>query len=380
MTKTIYKLSALLAILAVILPGCRKEDFIIPEEVDRIPVQNAAQLKGFYLLNEGNMNMNKASLDFIDFEEGLYRRNIFGQANPNAVLGLGDVGSDIGVYGSKLYAVINNSNKIEVMDMRTAQRIGVIDVKNVRYITFANGRAYVSAYGGEVQLGGSSPNGFIAEIDTATLQITRTVEAGRQPEELATIGNQLFVANSGGYDPVNYETTVSVIDLTTFTETKRIEVAPNLHRLRATDYGDLYVSSRGDHFTIPSRLFVIDTQTHSIKHTFDIACTNLAISGDTAYIIGAEFSYLTNKWEVNYSMINVRTHTLLTGSFLPQSIIDIIQIPYGIAIDPYSGFIYITDARDYVSPGILYCVDPNGSVMFSIRTGDIPAHFAFVYK
>jgi hypothetical protein len=42
--------------------------------------------------------------------------------------------------------------------------------------------------------------------------------------------------------------------------------------------------------------------------------------------------------------------------------------------------IYITDARDYVSPGTLYCLDKNGTFKFKVTTGDIPAHFAFVYK
>jgi DNA-binding beta-propeller fold protein YncE len=375
-----YKLSALSAILAIILSGCRTEDLIIPEEIDKIPPQTVTNIEGFYLLNEGNMNMNKASLDYFDYATGTYRRNIFGQANPQATLGLGDVGNDIGIYGSKLYAVINNSNKIEVMNVKTAQRVGVIDVKNVRYITFANGKAYVSAYDGEVQLGGVSPNGFVAEIDTATLAITRTVKVGRQPEEMAVVGGKLYVANSGGYSPPNYETTVSVIDLETFTEINRIEVAPNLHRLRATGYGDLYVSSRGDYFDIPSRLFVIDTQADAVIKAFDIACANLAIAGDTAYIIGSEFSYTTFDWEINYSMINVRTRALLSNSFLPKSVSDAIKMPYGIAIDPYSKYIYITDAKDYVSPGTLYCIDNNGNLVFSVTTGDIPAHFAFVYK
>ena len=59
---------------------------------------------------------------------------------------------------------------------------------------------------------------------------------------------------------------------------------------------------------------------------------------------------------------------------------DEIEMPYGIAVDPMSKNIYITDARDYVSPGTLYCIDNNKEVKFTVKTGDIPAHFAFVYK
>ena len=375
--KTMCKLWVM---LAIILSGCRKNDPIIPEEVEPLPQQTVTVVEGFYLLNEGNMNMNKASLDYYDYATGTYRRNVYGQANPEATLGLGDVGNDLGIYGSKLYAVINNSNKVEVMDVRTTKRLKIIDIKNCRYITFANGKAYVSSYDGEVQVGEISPNGFIAEIDTATLAITRTVQVSRQPEEMAVVGNKLYVANSGGYSQPNYEKTVSVIDLNTFAKIEDIEVADNLHRLKADAYGDLYVSSRGDYFNVPSRLFVIDTQTNTIKKTFDIACSNLAIVGDTAYIIGSEFNYTTFDQTINYSMINVKTETLLEESFLPKSVSDAVKMPYGIAVDPVSRNIYITDVIDYVSPGKLYCVDKNGNTVFTATTGDIPANIAFVYK
>ncbi|GBU08534.1 hypothetical protein AwDysgo_18650 [Bacteroidales bacterium] len=378
--KTMYRLWVVLAMLSTALTGCRDDDPTIPEEKEQLPPQTATVVEGFYLLNEGNMNMNKASLDYYDYATGSYRRNVYGQANPEATLGLGDVGNDIGIYGSKLYAVINSSNKVEVMDAATSKRLRVIDVKNCRYVTFANGKAYVSAYDGEAQIGGVSPNGFIAEIDTASMSITRTVMVGRQPEEMAVVGNKLYVANSGGYSPPNYERTISVIDLNTFTKIKDIDVAINLHRLKADAYGNLYVSSRGDYFENPSKLLVIDTHTDAVKKTYDIACGNLTIAGDSVYIIGSEFSYSTFDWNINYSIINAKTETLLSENFLSKSISDAIKMPYGIAVDPYSRNIFITDAGDYVSPGKLYCVDKNGSIKFTVTTGDIPAHFAFVYK
>ncbi len=397
--KLIYNLLAVAAILSVLFAGCRKDDVILqpeeeqlppqeevlpPEEetppVEETPTETITSIVGFYLLNEGNMNMNKASLDYYDYKTGKYQRNVYGKANPDATLGLGDVGNDIGIYGTKLYTVINASNKLEIMDVETTERLGEIDIKNGRYITFANGKAYVSAYDGDIGLGQNTPNGFVAEIDTALLTITRRVEVGRQPEELAIVDNKLYVANSGGYSPPNYETTVSVVDINSFQVINEIEVAPNLHRLKATESGDLYVSSRGDYFNIPSQLYVVDTKEQKIKKTFDIPTSNLTIVGDTAYIIGSAFSYETFEWEIGYRMIDTKKEELLEDNFLPKSVSDEIEMPYGIAVDPMSKNIYITDARDYVSPGTLYCIDKNKEVIFTVKTGDIPAHFAFVYK
>lgn len=370
----------LFTLLVLLFQGCQTDDAIIPEDNETLPPETVTSVEGFYLLNEGAMGYNKASLDYYDYETGTYRRNIYSQANPEATLGLGDTGNDIAIYGSKLYAVINNSNKIEVMDATTSKRLKVIDLKNCRYITFANGKAYASAYDGEAQLGDNSPNGFVAEIDTTSLSITRTVKVGRQPEEMAVVNNKLYVANSGGYSPPNYERTVSIIDLNSFTKTKDIDVAINLNRLKADEDGDIYVSSRGDYYEIPSKLYVIDTKTDKVKKVFDIACSNLSIAGNKAYIIGSEFSYTTFDYIINYSMIDVKTESLLEESFLPKTVSDKIKTPYGLAVDPVSLNVYITDAGDYVSPGKLYCVEPNGNLKFTVTTGDLPAHIAFKSK
>ena len=194
------------------------------------------------------------------------------------------------------------------------------------------------------------------------------------------MGQKLYVANSGGYSPPNYERTVSVIDLKTFTKTKDIDVAVNLHRLNVDTDGDIYVSSRGDYYSIPSKLFVIDSKTDLVKKTFDIACANLCIAGNQAYVIGSEFNYSTFENVITYSLIDTKTETLLPKSFIPKSISDQITTPYGIAVDPISFNIYITDAGDYVSPGKLYCVDKDGISKFTVTTGDIPAHVAFKQK
>ena len=40
--------------------------------------------------------------------------------------------------------------------------------------------------------------------------------------------------------------------------------------------------------------------------------------------------------------------------------------------------IYLTDAKNYVNPGALWCFGPDGVTKWSVRTGDIPAHMVFV--
>lgn len=362
---------------SLLLASCRKDPKPIAEQSETIfPANTNSIVKGFYMLNEGNFNMNKASLDYVDYTTGLYRKNIYNQANPEVTKGLGDVGNDLAVYGSKLYVVVNNSNKIEILNAKTGKRIKQIDLINCRYITFHNNKAYVSAYLGTAG-DPNSPNGIVAEIDTNTLLIERRITVGRQPEELAVVGNKLYVANSGGYSPPNYERTISVVDITSFTETKRIDVGINLEHLKADQYGDLYVTSRGDYISILPKLYVINTQTDQVKKTFDLQARTIYIDNDLAYVISTNAGNGQPKF--SYNLINVKDETLLSQQFITDGTQDQIAVPYGLAVNPVTKEILLTDAKDYVTPGTLYCFGTTGTKKWSVTTGDVPAHFAFIY-
>ena len=89
--------------LSVATFSCRKEDYILDGEETVINPWDSisGDITGFYLLNEGNMGSNKASLDYYDYSDGTYHRNIYGERNPNEVKDLGDVGNDLKIYGGK---------------------------------------------------------------------------------------------------------------------------------------------------------------------------------------------------------------------------------------------------------------------------------------
>lgn len=357
----------------VILAACRGEELIVPET--EIPVGGATtgQVVGMYLLNESAMGRNKCTLDYFDYTTGVYHLNIYPQRNPGIVKELGDVGNDLGIYGSKLYAVINRSNLVEVMDVRTARHLGSFEIPNCRYITFHGGKAYVSSYAGPIQIDPAARPGYVAEIDTATLTVGRKVTVGYQPEEMAVVNNKLYVANSGGYRTPNYDRTVSVVDLKSFTEIKKIDVEINLHRLKADSRGNLFVTSRGDNQGKPSNLFMIDTQRDEVEARLDIPATNLAIAGDSIYLIS--FDDLTR--ETGYAIVNIPERKIVSRNFLADGYEKKISVPYGIAVNPENRDIFITDAKNYMDPGTLYRFSKAGKYIWETVTGDLPAHMVF---
>lgn len=370
----------LVALMAMmLLVACREEQFIfVPEEVE-VTLPEYTSLQGFYLLNEGNMNSNKATLDYYNFRTGRYTRNVFAFANPNVPKEMGDVGNDLGIYGSKLYAVINCSNKIDVMDKNTVKKIGQIDIPNCRYIKFYGGYAYVTSYAGPVEISPEyTQRGYVAKIDTATLQVVDKCLVGFQPDELDIVNGKIYVANSGGYMVPNYENTVSVIDIDTFTEDSRIEIAINLQCCKADSRGMLWLSSRGDYYDNQSRLYVYDTRHQRLAKTLDLRVSNMWLDGDSLYVIGAQFSYVTMNYETTYAIINTLTMEQVSSKFITDGTDAVIVMPYGIAVNPITKDIYVTDASSYVDAGRLYCFSSDGIKKWDVRTGDIPAHFVFL--
>lgn len=378
MTHRIFLLLCSLALLG----SCRQEELIVPSTGTEVtPGGESGSIKGFFLLNEGNMGSNKATLDHFDYQTGVYTKNIYAERNPGVVKELGDVGNDIQIYGDKLYAVINCSHFVEVMNVHTAKHITQISIPNCRYIVFKDKYAYVSSYAGPVQIDPNARLGYVARVDTTTNRVVDTCVVGYQPEEMVVVGNKLYVANSGGYRVPNYDRTVSVIDLVSFQVIHTIDVGINLHRLKADRYGNIYVSSRGDYYTIPSKTYIIDTKTDRVTDELSLLPnSNMTLCGDSLYTYSAQWSYVTNRWSVAYAILDTRTKKVLTRNFIKDGSEQRIKIPYGIAVNPHTGDFFVTDAKDYVTPGTLHCYGANGMLKWSVVTGDIPAHIVFTRK
>lgn len=361
-----------MAVLAALLAACRQDIYVDTPTPDGLPEGAEA----FYLLNEGNMGSNRASIDYFDAARLEYRRNIFVTRNPGQVKELGDVGNDLAIYGSKMYAVINCSHKVQVMDAATCVSLAKIDIPNPRFAIGHGSRVYVSSYVSPVQTDPRAPRGAVFSIDTLTMQVTGRVDVGYQPEQMAIRDGRLYVANSGGYRAPNYDNTVSVIDLTTFTVTDCIEVAPNLQRLAFDNTGRLLVTSRGDYNTVPAALYAVDPATHDILACSRVPVTNFALSGDSIFVFSADRQASSPQPKVTYDILDTRTLARI-GTFVNDSLAATIKMPYCIAIGPKTGNIFLSDARNYVSSGRLHCIDRHQHTLWTVKTGDIPAALAF---
>lgn len=393
MKKHLKYLFVVVALLLSIFSSCRDDEYVLPTDFEIMTPDSTINenLLGIYLLNEGNMGSNKSTIDFLDFKNNMYIRNFYTDRNPTVVKELGDVGNDIQVYGNRLYAVLNTSNKVEVLDARTGIRIGQVNIPNCRYIKFYRGHAYVSSYVGPVGIDPDAQLGAVFKVDTATLKIVTQVNVGYQPDELEVLGDYLYVANSGGYrggsGKGTYDYTVSVVEMFAMKQIQKIPVDSNLHHIRKDKYNNLWVSSRGNYGNHPSRLHLLERKDKNSREmvltkTFNVPCSNMFIQGDSLYFYSSEKSKISGNEDVtsSYGIVNVKTKEIVSRNFITDGTERYIKVPYGISVNPYNGDIYITDAKNYLVSGTLHCYTRQGKRKWSIRAGDIPAHMAFLYN
>lgn len=369
--------------MSLFIVSCRNEEVLVDIETHVVTTPEYTEIDGFYLLNEGNMGNNKSTLDYFDYKEGTYYKNIYAERNPTVVKELGDVGNDLLIYGEKMYAVINCSHKVEVMNANDATRIAKIDIPNCRYIVGNEGYVYVSSYVGPVQIDPTAPKGAVFKVDTLSMQVVGSVEVGYQPEEMTIVGNRLYVVNSGGYMPPNYDNTISVIDLDKFTlcDVIQLDKTANFHRLDHDSMGRLWLSSRGNYFgDMNSNLYVVDPKGKQIIKDMGISVSDMWVDGNYAYIISAEWSYVTGKNTVSYAKIDMQSMEILDRNIIKDGSDANIKIPYGIAVNPITKDFYVTDAKSYVVSGTLYCYGSDGVMKWKQTAGQIPAHFAFKGK
>ncbi|MEG1554478.1 MAG: YncE family protein, partial [Rikenellaceae bacterium] len=145
--------------------------------------------------------------------------------------------------------------------------------------------------------------------------------------------------------------------------------------------GNIWVSSRGDYYGTPSKTFVIDTKTDQVTDVLNLLPnSNMTLKGDSLYMYSAEWSYVTNSNSVTYAIVDTKTKRVVTRNFITDGTDKNIKIPYGLAVNRNNGEFLVTDAKDYVTPGTLYCFNPNGTKKWEVTTGDSPAHIVFTRK
>ena len=310
-----------------------------------------------YVLSEGLFNQNNSTLARHSFANNQTISNYFSSINNR---GLGDTANDMALYGNKLYIVVNVSSQVEVVDWYTGKTVKQIPLlqengssRQPRNIAFNGNKAYVCCF-----------DGTVARIDTTSLTIDATQQAGRNPDGICVQNNKLYVSNSGGLDAegIGPDNTVSVFNLDNFQKIKDITVSPNPGKIMPGYDNTVLLISRGNRVEEGNyNLIEIDATTDAVSYIFEEKALNFAVNDELIYL----YDYQYSSKQTTYKVINQRTRQLISDQFIADG--TRISTPYGLFVNPFNGNVYLTDAYTYNVKGDLLCFNPQGQLQYRMN-------------
>jgi len=166
--------------------------------------------QGYVIGNEGAFGSSNASLGFSAFSGGNYQPDVVGAANQGLITG--DVLQSLFASDSLLFAVLNNSNRVLLLDRyRMTYKGEISNLALPRYLIQGQQGLYLSEW---VNFSG---NGRVQKINALTAQLEESVEVGALPEQLLAYQGKIYVPNS-------YENTVSMLTEAPFAKVADIVV------------------------------------------------------------------------------------------------------------------------------------------------------------
>jgi hypothetical protein len=303
---------------------------------------------GVFILNEGNFLAGNATLSFFNKQTDSLSNGVFTSVNQ---IPLGDVAQSMVTRGDRGYIVVNNSGKIEAVNMEDLTSAGTLSgLSSPRHIAFAsNIKAYVTdlysntitifnpetmtatgsiatngwtedivVFDGSAFVAGAA-SGFLYRLNTSTDQLTDSVFIGEEPVSLIVDGNnKLWVLTTGGW---------------------QVE-APKLVRVNPATLAIEQTLNFGSADSYPGNL-----------------STNMA--GDMLYYVdGGVYAVATSATQLPSS-------PLVSGFF------------YKLGIDKAENHIYATDPLDYNSNGKVYRYTLTGTAIDTLSVGLIPGNLCF---
>lgn len=346
--KKLNALWLLAALFVLAATSCKKKT---PDPVDPPEDVLYEAGKGVFVGNEGGFQKGEASVYYYKFADKSLEQNVFTNATG---LPLGDICHSMMMIGDELYVVVNNSGKIEVVNPANFKSIRTIQGFNSpRFIAkVANNKAYVTNIFG---------NG-VDVVDLGQGTITKTIAFPGWSEEMAVVNGKVFITN---YDRQN----LYVLDPTSDKIIDSISVNIGGISVRQDANGKLWVLCSGDYQNgTPGSLHRISPATLSVEKTYTFQPgeypTKLRFNkgGTTMYMIlqGIRKMDITDNQAPDKAFIKKDQHKF-----------------YALDVDPATGEVYVGDAIDYTSSGLVYRYSTAGATIDSFEVGVSPSSFLF---
>jgi YVTN family beta-propeller protein len=322
-----------------------------------VPTPPNAYGTGVFVINEGPFQNGTGTVTFINRSTSGVQQDVFQQANGRP---LGNVAQSMASFGAQGLIVVNNANKVEVVDLKDFKSVGTIEglALPAEILVAANsGKAYVTEW---VSFG--SP-GRVSVIDIASRSVLRTIAVGEFPNAIALHNNRIYVANSN-------ENTVTEISLNADTVLRTITVGDRPNGFVSQGNSLMVLCGGNPSWTGSETAGSIATITGNQVSIATFPAATFHPSNLTIHPSGNAVLY-----EVNGA---VYSESLPLGANIVPANPVINRGFYHFSLDPTDGgLLYGTDAGDFASNGWVFRYERNFALKDSIRAGIAPGYIHY---
>ncbi|MCD6112883.1 MAG: hypothetical protein J7J86_06410 [Bacteroidales bacterium] len=331
--------------------SCTKDD-----KKENFPYDN-----GVFITNEGPFQSGSGTITFYDKATGLTQEKIFETVN---AMPLGNIVQSMNIFNNKAYIVVNNANKVEIVNSGTFESLGSIENFNLpRYfLGISLSKAYVSCWDNTVAVVNLDDNSIVKNIQT---------QSG--PETMIKYNDKVFVLNSGGF---GVDSTITVINSETDEVLSTIQTAKVPSGIQIDKNNNMWVLCSGQGWNgFPQET---DTKGHLIclnPNDYSVVKDIIFPASDKhpqKLIINKNkdilyYSYIDGVYSFDINSDNLNDSPLISHAMF-----------YNIGFDNNDRTIYASDAKDFAQDGIVYIYNSNdGAVVDSINAGVVPGSFYF---
>lgn len=301
---------------------------------------------GVFVVHEGNFLGGNATLSFFDKNTEEMENGVFTTVNS---IPLGDVGQSMVTLGDKGYVVVNNSGKVEVVNLQDLSSAGTITgLGSPRYICVqSNSVAYIS----------DLSSGEVTVFNPQTLAKTGTIALHGEVEEMINTSNGVVVAGTGADHVFKIDAQNVVVD------SVNVGIGPTNVVVDAN--GKVWVMTNGGWGTEEPKLVRINPVDMSVELSLNFPITDFP-SGLKTNAAGDKVFWANGGV---YCMD-------ISATALPSSVF-VNAAAYKLGVDPSDDKLYVSDAGDFNSNGHVYRYQPDGTPIDTFEVGVIPGEFCF---
>lgn len=336
--------------LLVIFSSCNKKE-VGPQYIDGTPYYKEKGGK-VVISCEGNFGWGNASISVYNTKTNQVFNNVFNTQNNQPI---GDVLQSSSLFNGDLFLVVNNSNKIEVIDTSNFSIKGTITglVSPRYFLGITPSKAYVS----------DLHSNKITIVNPSNFQKTGYIDVSAWTEQMILYNQYVYVAQKGTNQ-------VLVIDSQNDMAIDSITVGREPNSLVLDAFNNIWVlCSGGVNETTPS-LCLINTINNTVIKELVFNSINQSPSNLQIDTSKTNLYYINNgiyKQSISLNNIDYNSKILQTNGIF-----------YGLGINPFNSEIYISDAIDYIQQGKVYRYSNSLELIDSFSTGIIPQDFTFL--